>query len=99
VGAVAQHYRFEIEAARCIRTAGLHLLRKKEMLPAAPYSINRRLLLLSVFFLGVVLLRGRQLQQAPRITHDRSPRQLLAHNVLNIFERGLVRSVRATNGR
>jgi hypothetical protein len=62
------------------------------MLPAAPHSINRRFLLLSVFFLGVVLLRGRQLQQAPRIMNDRSPRQLLAHDVLNIFERSLVRS-------
>ena len=42
------------------------------MLPAAPDRIDRRGFLLGKFLLGVVLLRGRELQQAPRIAHDRS---------------------------
>src|SRR6516165_8225458 len=60
------------------------------MLPAAPHSIKRRRLLLVEFRLGVVLLRRRKLQQPTRIANDRSPSQLLAHDVLDIFERPLI---------
>src|SRR5215471_14177891 len=60
------------------------------MLPAASHSIKRRRLLFGEFRLGVVFLRGRKLQQPTRIAHDRSPSQLLAHDVLDIFERPLI---------
>src|SRR5438874_12158484 len=40
-------------------------------------------------FLRLILLCSGKLQNSGRIAHDRSPRQLLAHDVLDIFERRL----------
>src|SRR6516165_8070972 len=60
------------------------------MLPAASHSIKRRRLLLGEFLVGVIFLRGRKLQQPTRIAHDRSPSQLLANDVLDIFEPPLI---------
>jgi hypothetical protein len=57
VGAVGQRHRLKVEPARDIRAAGLRLLRKQQVFPAAPHGVHRRGLLVVEFLLSVVLLR------------------------------------------
>jgi len=57
-----------IKAARSVRASGVHLL-GNQMLLATSDGIDRRGLLLGVFFLRVILLRRRKLQDPASIAN------------------------------